>query len=177
MMFDPNAAYPKILFSPDRWLSAQELAAVTDMAKSPEVAALLSGEMLPDGTLVTPTEDAAPVPTPAPVAVPRPAAQKAAPAPIALPDDDEDGEVVIAAPAVVQTPVAPVKAAKVAKVAKAAPVQAMPVATVDDDDVTVSFPTARGETQTATVVAASITTTSDLDPDLQELLSEFGGED
>ena len=43
MRFDPNAAYPKILFSPDRWVEVDEKATITPLISSPEVTSLIEG--------------------------------------------------------------------------------------------------------------------------------------
>lgn len=121
MKFDPNAAYPKVIFSPDRWLEDEEKAVAGPLSKSPEVAALLQGAWSPagmDGVPVKPiTQIAAeakaapkPVPKAKPVVVedddddvpfeaPKPVkakAKKAAPVPV---DDDDDGEAPAPAPA------------------------------------------------------------------------------
>jgi hypothetical protein len=112
MQFDPNAAFPKVLFSPDRWLEADELAKVRKMTNTPEVKALLGGFTPngPEGTRMiagTATEvkaeaPVAPKPQPKPVVTlddddedlplvkPKPA--------IKLMDDDDDEEVVVAKP-------------------------------------------------------------------------------
>jgi hypothetical protein len=42
MKFDPNVAYPKVKFSPDRWLEKAELETVAPVAKSDEVKKLLA---------------------------------------------------------------------------------------------------------------------------------------
>lgn len=67
--FDPNVAYPKVLFSPDRYLNQTELETVKDVVKSAAVTDLLSGGWTPngiDGTkkVTAPPEEAK---TPAPV--------------------------------------------------------------------------------------------------------------
>jgi hypothetical protein len=46
MRFDPGVAYPKVLFSPDRWVEADEKAIVNPKVKSDEVAKILSGEAM-----------------------------------------------------------------------------------------------------------------------------------
>lgn len=56
MRFDPNVAYPKVIFSPDRWLSAEELAVIAPRLKGDEVSTLLAGTWTPagiDGTEVS----------------------------------------------------------------------------------------------------------------------------
>lgn len=49
MRFDPNVAYPKVMFSPDRWLNEDEAAVVKPLLKSEEVANLLGGTWTPAG--------------------------------------------------------------------------------------------------------------------------------
>lgn len=62
MKFDQNAEYPKVIFQPDNWLSAEDLALVEKMVVSDEVKQLLGGTWTPngaDGTAIThqPAED------------------------------------------------------------------------------------------------------------------------
>lgn len=90
MRFDPNEAYPKLLFSPDKWLTEDQLDIIKPILASDEVKALLNGSFTPAGVDGKPTaaaEDDAPAP--------RKIAAKAAPA---LADDDDDDQPV-AAPA------------------------------------------------------------------------------
>lgn len=49
MKFDPDAQYPKVLFCEDRWVTADEFAALKPIVKSDEVRALISGQWSPDG--------------------------------------------------------------------------------------------------------------------------------
>lgn len=49
MKFDPGVAYPKIVFSPDRWLEAAELAQVAPLTQSEKVKGLISGTWTPAG--------------------------------------------------------------------------------------------------------------------------------
>lgn len=49
MRFDPNVAYPKVLFSYDRWLDEAEWAKAEEVAKSDAVKALLKGVWTPNG--------------------------------------------------------------------------------------------------------------------------------
>lgn len=81
MKFDPNADYPKVMFSPDRWLEPAELDKIGVLVKSDDVAKLVTrkteeaeveaGERVP-----MPVATAAPVQAPVAAA---PAAPKAAP--------------------------------------------------------------------------------------------------
>lgn len=104
MKFDPNVAYPKVIFSPDRWLDQNELAVVAPIAKSDAVKHLLDGTFTVngvDGVADEPFEqgDAIPEAKPAPVTAPAPAPKPAAakpkpaapkpeikPAPVAAPE-------------------------------------------------------------------------------------------
>lgn len=113
MKFDPNAVYPKVIFSPDRWLTEDEVAIVKPIIKSDEVKQLLSGTWTPagvDGVKIDKAdddEDDAPPP-------------KAAKKPVDDDDEDDDDDI----------PVAPVVKSK----AKAKVVED------DDDDVEVIPP-------------------------------------
>lgn len=49
MKFDANTAYPKVLFSVDRWLEPAELEKVIKIAREPAVTSLLDGSWTPDG--------------------------------------------------------------------------------------------------------------------------------
>jgi len=46
MRFDPGVAYPKVLFSPDRWVEPDEKPVINPKVKSQEVKDILSGEAL-----------------------------------------------------------------------------------------------------------------------------------
>lgn len=46
MRFDPGVAYPKVLFSPDRWVEPDEKAVINPKVKSDEVKAIISGEAM-----------------------------------------------------------------------------------------------------------------------------------
>lgn len=93
MRFDPNVAYPKVLFSPDRWVEADEKAVVNPKVKSDEVKKLLSGSWTPAGTNGKPVaadddedEDAPPPKKLSEQAKAKAPAKKAAPV---LDDEDE----------------------------------------------------------------------------------------
>lgn len=60
MKFDPAAAYPKVLFSPDRWVTPEERAVLVPLAKAPETTELLGRSFTPagvNGTRVTAAAD------------------------------------------------------------------------------------------------------------------------
>ena len=85
MKFDPNVAYPKVIFSPDRWLEQSELAVVAPIAKSDEVKNLLDGTFTingVDGVAAEPFEQGDAIPE---VAAAKPAAKPAAAKPAAKP--------------------------------------------------------------------------------------------
>ena len=92
--FDSSVAYPKLLFTAERWLDEVEAQAVVPLVNSDEVVKLMSGKInesttgehpAPAPTAPTPPPQAAAASTIAPRAtVPAPAA----PAPV---DDDDDG--------------------------------------------------------------------------------------
>lgn len=117
MKFDPNAAYPKVMFSPDRWLEPKELAVVTAVVKSEAVQKLVTPHHADTvnqlASAVAKSVAGAKAPTPA-----------AKPA-VALMSDDDD------APAAkpVATKAAPKAAAKAAPAKPAAkPVEKAPQA-------------------------------------------------
>lgn len=88
MKFDPNVAYPKVIFSPDRWLDPSEVAVVAPIAKSDEVKHLLDGTFTINGVDGVPAEpfeqgDSVPEPAAKPAPAPKPAAAKPAPKPAA----------------------------------------------------------------------------------------------
>jgi hypothetical protein len=47
LKFDPKTDYPKVIFSPEKWLEPADLAIVAKLSKSPEVLKLLSGTWSP----------------------------------------------------------------------------------------------------------------------------------
>lgn len=126
MKFDPNAAYPKVLFSGDRWLTDDEKVISAGLARSSETAALINGAWSPDGMdgkPVKPLNQLTPKPAPKQIAkapvvedddedeAPKPVKAKAKkPAPVIADDDDDDGVIV-----------APPAAKKKAKVVEVAP--------------------------------------------------------
>lgn len=137
MKFDPNAAYPKILFAADRWLQPDELAIVGPMTKNEDVQKLLGGTWTPagpDGTLKDDTTTGAGKGVPATAQQ----AQNAA----TTDEDDDDGEIIMTGldapaatggqgPAQADTPAPSAK--KTTASPKAATAEAQPeVATVKD---------------------------------------------
>src|ERR1043166_1614215 len=109
MKFDPNAIYPKVLFSRDRWLTPDELRQFATVIKTDAVQSLLGGNWTPNGVdgekvidnaevieeeVVKPAiEKTPPPPRRATKASSTVKVQKAAPPPV---EDDEDyGEVIL----------------------------------------------------------------------------------
>lgn len=94
MQFDPNAAFPKVLFSPDRWLEPDELEKVRKMTNAPEIKTLLGG-FTPNGAegtrMISGTAQEV-----------KPVAEKPQPkpAPVIVDDDDEDLPLVKPKPAI-----------------------------------------------------------------------------
>lgn len=86
--FDPGTAFPKVLFSPDRWLNEGELETVKSIWKSDKVKALLSGAWSPNGGDGTKT-DAPALPAPAKAPAKALAKPKAAPIPEEEPEEEE----------------------------------------------------------------------------------------
>lgn len=105
--FDPNVAFPKVMFQPSRWLTADELEIVKPVVKSDEVKALISGTWTPAGGDGV---KAASVDAPQPRSVP---AKKAAAKPAPEPEEEEVEEEEEAPP--------PPKKAPAKKAAKPAP--------------------------------------------------------
>lgn len=156
MKFDPNANFPKVIFSPDRWLEGSELAIVGPMSQRPEVKQLLSGTWSPNGADGTRTDTPAPAPVaaskavkPVPVDdeddVPEPV-KKAAPKPAAPVDDEDDVP-------------APVK--KAAPKAKAKPVA------VDDDEDEIVVPLKKAKPAPAPLAAVA-------EDNIDDLVGEWG---
>lgn len=118
MKFDPTVAYPKLLFSPGKWLTAEQLEAVRGIVADPSIEGLLTTEFTPnasDAAFMTddPEDEVAvpvsakPAPKPAPkpadddpddaepAPAPAPTPPKPAPAPVVAPSDDEPEEIVV----------------------------------------------------------------------------------
>jgi hypothetical protein len=161
MKFDPNVAYPKLFFSPDRWLEPAEVAQVAPLTKKPEVAQLLAGTWTPAGVDgVRKDETTAGLEAPATKAQAATAAaataEEPAPAPAPAPDDDDDnGEIIMAgldAPAA-DTAQAPAQAATPAPAAAPAKADPAPAA--------------------AKAEAAAPAASTQVDPDVAALLAEW----
>jgi hypothetical protein len=60
--FDQSVAYPKLFFSPDRWLDANEVEQVKPLLGSPEVTNLLGNFFTPNGTDGAPKQGASSAP-------------------------------------------------------------------------------------------------------------------
>lgn len=140
MKFDPNAAYPKVIFSPDRWLSDEELAVVRERVNSDEVKNLVAGVFAGDAPAADApaqlTRAAAPVAAPAPAPVKAP---KSAPAKATVVDDDDED-------ALLEQVAAPAKAAKPAK-----------AVVVDDDDEEEPAPAPKAKAAPKAAPAAKVT--------------------
>lgn len=154
MKFDSKAAYPKIFFAADRWLTAEELAQVNPLTKDAAVLELLNNTYTPagvDGAKVAdqPAGNAAAGAT---------STTGAGPSIASTSDDDDDGEIIIGglgAPAAVpvQEPAqAAVAAPKAAKTTTAAAAKAAVAATI----------------------AEPVAATSVVDASLGDLLAEWG---
>jgi hypothetical protein len=77
MMFDPNVAYPKVLFAPDKWVAPDVVQSLMPTILGPEVKALITGSWTPNGVDGQPV---AALPASEPVAAAPPAAPAKAPA-------------------------------------------------------------------------------------------------
>lgn len=160
MKFDPNAVYPKVLFSPDRWLEPEEVAVVKPITKSEAVSSLLGGTYTPAGVdgvkIAAPKAEAkkaAPVEDDDEVEVIPP--KKAAPKGVVVDDDDDD--------VVIQMP-------KKAAAKKAAPVEA------DDDEEEVEQPKVKAKAveKKAAPKAVEKSSSQDVSEELNSILSDWG---
>lgn len=166
MKFDPGVAYPKILFSPDRWLEQDELAVVGGVVNTDKVKSLIAGTWTPAGVDGVAKKAADPI-----------MALRAA--------DDDDEDEVVAAPAqttasdaliaqaaaeAAAKKAAAADAKKAAAAAKKAAEEAAPKAAVimedDDDDGAVTI-----EHKAAATPAPAAASVSDA---VADLLSEWG---
>jgi hypothetical protein len=131
MKFDPDAAYPKILFAVDRWLTSEELAEIVPVAKGEKVQQLLAGTWTPAGPDGTRKDDTTAGAGEGVAATPQQeATEAAAQVPAQSSDDDDDGPIMgldapaetkTQAPAQAETPVAAAKLAKTKAPAEAQP--------------------------------------------------------
>jgi hypothetical protein len=117
MKFDTNAAYPKVFFAADRWLTADELAKVKPLTTDPDTTKLLGGTWTPAGADGVRKDE-----TTATTAAPATKAQ----ASTASVEDEDAGEIVMAGLDV--APVTPVQEPAQAKTPKATPPKPEPVA-------------------------------------------------
>lgn len=152
MKFDPNAPYPKIFFAADRWLDPNELSIVAPLTKDEGVQKLLGGTWTPAGVDGTRKDDTTATAAPA---------TKAQAATLTTAEDDDDGIVVMEpvhdAPAAepVQEPAQAATPAPKAPKTTAAPKAA------------VSPPVEE---------ASAVASTKKLDPALEALLKDWGGD-
>lgn len=167
MKFDPNQAYPKVMFQPDRWLSKEEADIVKPIIKSEEVQKLLGGTWTPagaDGKKIAAPATTAPDDDEEEVAPPpkKAAAKKAAP--VEVEEDDDDAVVIVEPP-------------KKAAAKKAVVVED------DDEDVVVEPPkkpkgssAPKAEPKKAAAKAAEPEGEGDVPDDVKALLDEWGEE-
>jgi hypothetical protein len=94
MKFDANAAYPKIFFSADRWLTPEETAQVKPFVTDPETVKLLGGTWTPAGADGTPKAETT-IETPKPATKAQVATAEPV-APVVDDDDDDGGEIIMA---------------------------------------------------------------------------------
>lgn len=158
MKFDSNAAYPKIFFGADRWLTPEELAQVAPLTKDDKVKELLGGTFTPagpDGVRKDATTDSVQQPqTQAQVATAAPAAVQG----VVVEEDDDGGDIIMTG---MDAPAAtPTQGAAQADIAAPEPAKttAMPKAAV----------AAAADPAPAAVSA--------VDPALASLLDDWGGD-
>lgn len=175
MKFD-NTEYPKIIFSPDRFLTAEEREIIKPAVLGDEVKNLIAGRFTPNG--VDGTEKAPAIAAPA---------AKAAPAPKA-PEPEEEEEDAVFAPAAPAPAPAPKAAAKKAAAPKAevAAVKAeakaekfiKPASDAEDDDGEIQLPgSAPVKAKDVTPAKPKVQVAADLPEDLQSILGDWGGND
>lgn len=118
MKMDPDAQYPKVLFSADKWLEPDQLSQIPTIVKDERVKKLIDGSWTPDGVDGKPVEQvtqqdpvqqvlqqarpAAPVvakPAPAPVSPPAPVGDRSVVGMINSADEDDGGEPELPGPA------------------------------------------------------------------------------
>ena len=164
MRFDPNVAYPKVIFSPDRWLSEEELAVIAPRLKGDDIPALLAGTWTPagiDGVKVSEDADDEGLARRVEAAIEAKAKTEAA---------AEDAAMKVAA--------AKAKAATEAQAKKAAEAAAKKDAPADDDDGEIilpgkaAAPAANAATAKKTAPAAA-TVSTEVPEDLAALLGEW----
>lgn len=162
--FDPNVAYPKLIFQPDGWLGEADLNTIRPVAKSDEVKELLAGKWTPAGVDGQPIEDA------------------------------EDAEVVAAPTPATTTQKAGASARTTTAVSSAPTAAASPQTSPsskkvvdDDDDGAIIIPTSKPKADVTAVttkpkangkasqpVAESVTVASAVPQELDDLLAEWG---
>jgi hypothetical protein len=139
MKFDPNVAYPKVIFSADHWVPETHMAVIKKLIHSDEVAQLLSGTWTPEGADGHKKAETASVAKLDPPAKPAPVAKAA---PVAKPTlvtkaPADDGDIVLEGeasdpePVAKVAPAAPKAAPKAAKAAE--PTVTKPVEALLDD--------------------------------------------
>jgi hypothetical protein len=166
MKFDPRVPYPKIIFSPDRFLTADEMRIVAPVAKSETVAKLLAGIWTPAGTNGTLIVDADDDSTPAPAAAKTESKAEAKVEPKVELKREIDPKPVKAVK--VEAPKVEAPKAQPPRVeAKPKAARPSPTIVMNDDEVVEPPRAAPVRPTTATVVEPEIP------PDLQELLNDW----
>lgn len=161
MKFDPNAVYPKVLFSPDRWLEADEAAIVKPIIKSEAVTSLLGGTYTPAGVDGVKIE--------APKEQLKVEVKKPAPQIVELDDDDEYVPVTRKPSTKKAEPVDEDDDDNVVELPKAK-TKAKPKVDDDDDEVVEVKAKPKAEAKKAAPKAAD----TDVSDDLNALLTEWG---
>lgn len=162
MKFDANAAYPKIFFAAERWLTPEEIALVAPQVHNEDVKKLLGGTYTPAGPdgVEKHSTTAAPEAPQTEAQAGTAASANAQPAAVAAADEDEgDGEIVMAG---LDAPAAQPKQ-QPAQAGVAAPEAAK----------TTAAPKAAAAPATDPAPPA----TTAVDPELAGLLADWGGDD
>lgn len=183
MRFDPSVAYPKVIFSPDRWLNAEEVAIVRPRLGTEAVTRLLGETITPDGADGTTVADNAPITHAPPVQQPQRAPVQQSPAARpSLADDDDGGGVILqggsappAQPAPVQQPAkeAPPRQARAPRQAPAPVQQAASTALPGWDDETPAAQ-APAPAQRGAAPVTLPTSTPDVPANVAAVLADWG---
>lgn len=175
MKFDPGVAYPKVLFSPDRPLTNDEVRAVMPIVASDKVKQLLDGTWSADGVNGTQEEAARTTSPAASVASPKPTTA----APAAAVDPEADAKAAAAKAAKEAKAKKKAEAEAAAKAAAEAAEKARKAAEEDDDgEIVLPGTAAAAASKTAKPVQAAkadkpAAAKSDLPNDVSALIDEW----
>lgn len=168
LKFDTSVAYPKILFSPDRWIEPDEKAIINPAVKSDHVRSLLDGTWTPagvNGKRTKPADDED-------EADPSEAALQAEARRVAAEREKAAKAKALAEAKAAETAKAEAEAAEKAKAAAAKPATSFVVEDDDDEDAPASARSAKGGKGAAAAAPAAVSD-ADLPSDVADLLSDW----